>query len=83
MVIDRMGPVTSISDPIIYRDRDEKRACVVVTYENDWGEAQAPVAIIGHYNFSRGTWWTDNPHKIDETFDCGALAAERGQILDE
>lgn len=82
MVVDRMGPVTSVSDAVIYREGDQKKSCVVVTYENNWGEAMPPVFIIGWVGFQSGRWHTDNPHEIDGYFDCAEFAAGRGQILE-
>ncbi|MXO66708.1 hypothetical protein [Altericroceibacterium endophyticum] len=78
----RLGNVTSVSDPVIYRDGDEKLACVVATYENQWGEEMPPVFMIGWYVFANGTWHTDNPHEAGEDFDCAAYAAARGTILE-
>ncbi len=82
MVADRMGEVTSMSRPVIYRQDDVKKVCVIVHYNNEWGEPMPPVAVIGWYVFRSETWHTDNPREIDESFDCAQYAAEHGQILE-
>ncbi|MDY6947225.1 MAG: hypothetical protein SXG53_16035 [Pseudomonadota bacterium] len=82
MVTDRMGSVTSISDPVIFREGDDKKTCVVVNYANNWGEAMPPVMFVGWYHFQQGKWITDKPFEIEESFDCAAYAAERGEILE-
>jgi hypothetical protein len=85
MVQDRLGQlatINEISDAVIYRRGNTKRSCVMVRYENQWGEEQPLVMIDGWYNFTDGTWATDNPYEIDADFSCAEHAASRGTILE-
>ena len=84
MVERRMGETTKltyVSDPVIYRKGDLKQACVIVNYENNWGEEMDSVAIVGWYNFNNGGWFTDNPRTVDENFDCAEFVEREGGTI--
>lgn len=80
-VAERLGPTTKvigIGDPIFYRTGDDKRVCVVVEYENSWGETMTPLAIYGRYHFGMEKWFMGDASDVDESFDCRDRLTERG-----
>jgi len=55
-----------VSDAVIYREGDARMACIIATYDNQWGERQPPQQINAWYIPQSESWHTDNPAPPDE-----------------
>ena len=51
-----------VSNAIVYRDGDARKACLTAQWDNQWGEQQPRAMFLAWYIPKTKTWHTDNPH---------------------
>ena len=82
LIQDRVGPSGSVtvSEIVIYRSGDMRKACASVTRRNPWGETQPSERVIAWYVWNTRIWNFDNFQRADDGLNCAEYAARNGQI---